>query len=108
MRGFGGNMGGLMAQAQKMQAKLAKVQEEIAKMEIDGESAGGAVKVTITGKHECRRVQIDPSVVDPEDIEMLEDLVMLAFNNARTTLEEVSQARIQKEVPLPAGMKMPF
>ena len=55
MRGFGGGMGGLMAQAQKMQAKIAKVQEEIAAMEVAGESGGGAVKVVITGKHECKR-----------------------------------------------------
>lgn len=73
MRGFGGGMGGLMAQAQKMQAKIAKVQEEIAAMEVAGESGGGAVKVVITGKHECKSVVIDPSVVDPEDVEMLQD-----------------------------------
>ena len=62
MRGMGGmgGMGGLMAQAQKMQAKLAKVQEEIAQMEIEGEAGSGAVKVVISGKHECRRVTIDP------------------------------------------------
>ena len=58
MRGFGGGMGGLMAQAQKMQAKIAKVQEEIAAMEVAGESGGGAVKVVITGKHECKSVVI--------------------------------------------------
>ena len=109
MRGFGGGgMGGLMAQAQKMQAKLAKVQEEIAAMEIDGEAGNGAVKVTVSGKHECRRVHIDPAAVDPDDIELLEDLVQLAFNNAEQRLEEISQARIRQEVPLPPGMKLPF
>ena len=109
MRGFGGGgMGGLMAQAQKMQAKLAKVQEEIAAMEIDGEAGNGAVKVTVSGKHECRRVHIAPAAVDPDDIEMLEDLVQLAFNNAEQRLEEISQARIRQEVPLPPGMKLPF
>ena len=102
MRGFGGGMGGLMAQAQKMQAKIAKVQEEIAAMEVAGESGGGAVKVVITGKHECKSVVIDPSVVDPEDVEMLQDLIQLAFNS------EISEERMRKEVPLPPGMKLPF
>ena len=103
MRGFGGGMGGLMAQAQKMQAKIAKVQEEVA-----GESGGGAVKVVITGKHECKSVVIDPSVVDPEDVEMLQDLIQLAFNSAQTRLSEISEERMRKEVPLPPGMKLPF
>ena len=102
MRGFGGGMGGLMAQAQKMQAKIAKVQEEIAAMEVAGESGGGAVKVVITG------VVIDPSVVDPEDVEMLQDLIQLAFNSAQTRLSEISEERMRKEVPLPPGMKLPF
>ena len=96
MRGFGGGMGGLMAQAQKMQAKIAKVQEEI------------AVKVVIIGKHECKSVVIDPSVVDPEDVEMLQDLIQLAFNSAQTRLSEISEERMRKEVPLPPGMKLPF
>ena len=108
MRGFGGGMGGLMAQAQKMQAKLATVQEEIAAMEIEGEAGNGAVKVTISGKHECRRIKIDPAVVDADDVEMLEDLVQLALNNAEKRLEEVSQSRLRSEVPLPPGMKLPF
>lgn len=108
MRGFGGGMGGLMAQAQKMQAKIAKVQEEIAAMEVAGESGGGAVKVVITGKHECKSVVIDPSVVDPEDVEMLQDLIQLAFNSAQTRLSEISEERMRKEVPLPPGMKLPL
>ena len=70
MRGMGGmgGMGGLMAQAQKMQQKLAKVQEELKQTEFTGEAANGAVKVVITGGHECRSIKIDPKVVDPEDI----------------------------------------
>ncbi len=108
MRGFGGNMGGLMAQAQKMQAKLAKVQEEIAAMEMDGEAANGAVKVRINGKHKCLRVSIAPSVVTPDDVEMLEDLIQLAFNDATNRLDEESEVRMRKEVPLPPGMKLPF
>ena len=110
MRGMGGmgGMGGLMAQAQKMQAKLQKVQEEIAKTEFAGEAANGAVKVTMNGKHECLRVSIDPSVVDPEDIEMLEDLVTLAVNNCVKTIATESEAKMRQAVPLPPGMKLPF
>ena len=107
MGGMGG-MGGLMAQAQKMQAKLAKVQEEIARTEVEGEAANGAVKVTMTGKHECRRVVIDPKVVDPEDVEMLEDLVTLAVNDCVTKISAMSEQAMRQAVPLPPGMKMPF
>ena len=104
MRGMGGmgGMGGLMAQAQKMQQKLAKVQEELKQTEFTGEAANGAVKVVITGGHECRSIKIDPKVVD------LEDLVMLAFNNAQQTCRTESEAAMNKAVPLPAGMKLPF
>ena len=93
MRGFGGGgMGGLMAQAQKMQAKLAKVQEEIAAMEIDGEAGNGAVKVTVSGKHECRRVHIDPAAVDPDDIEMLEAVGMpVAMGNAADEVKAIAK-----------------
>ena len=104
----GGNMQQLMRQAQKMQQKLAKVQEELKQTEFTGEAANGAVKVVITGGHECRSIKIDPKVVDPEDIEMLEDLVMLAFNNAQQTCRTESEAAMNKAVPLPAGMKLPF
>ena len=105
MRGMGGmgGMGGLMAQAQKMQAK-----EEIAKTEFTGEAANGAVKVVMNGKHECQRVSIDASVVDPEDIEMLEDLVTLAVNNCVKTIAQESEAKMRQAVPLPPGMKLPF
>ena len=101
MRGMGGmgGMGGLMTQAQKMQQKLAKVQEELKQTEFTGEAANGAVKVVITGGHECRSIKIDPKVVDPEDIEMLEDLVMLAFNNAQQTCRTESEAAMNKAVP---------
>ena len=96
MRGFGGGMGGLMAQAQKMQAKIAKVQEEIAAMEVAGESGGGAVKVVITGKHECKSVVIDPSVMDPEDVEMLQDMIVAAVNDALKKGEETRESEMSK------------
>ena len=82
--------------------------EELKQTEFTGEAANGAVKVVITGGHECRSIKIDPKVVDPEDIEMLEDLVMLAFNNAQQTCRTESEAAMNKAVPLPAGMKLPF
>lgn len=107
MGGMGG-MGGLMAQAQKMQQKLAKVQEELKAMEFTGEAGNGAVKATITGGHECRKISIDPSIVDPEDVEMLEDLIVLAVNNAEAVCREKSEAAMRQAVPLPPGMKLPF
>ena len=88
MRG-GGNM---MKQAMQMQANLKKAQEEIAAMEVVGESGGGMVKVTMTGKHEVKRVQIEPQVAS-EDREMLEDLVAAAINDAVHKVDQQSQAR---------------
>jgi DNA-binding YbaB/EbfC family protein len=76
--------------------------------DFDRVDAARAVKVVITGKHECKSVVIDPSVVDPEDVEMLQDLIQLAFNSAQTRLSEISEERMRKEVPLPPGMKLPF
>lgn len=108
MMGGMGGMGGLMAQAQKMQAKLAKVQEELAKMEIEGEAGSGSVKVTMNGKHECLRVAIDPKAVDPEDVEMLEDLVQLAVNDCVKRIAATSEEMTRRAVPLPPGMKLPF
>src|SRR5215510_5852740 len=89
MRG-GGNM---MKQAMQMQANLKKAQEEIAAMEVVGESGGGMVKVTMSGKHEVKRVQIEPQVAS-EDREMLEDLVAAAINDAVHKVDEQTQARM--------------
>ena len=101
MRG-GGNM---MKQAMQMQANLKKAQDEIAAMEVIGESGGGMVKVTMTGKHEVKRVQIEPQVAS-EDREMLEDLIAAAINDAVNKVDTASQARMSSV--LPAGFKMPF
>ena len=101
MRG-GGNM---MKQAMQMQANLKKAQDEIAAMEVTGESGGGMVKVTMNGKHEVKRVQIEPQVAS-EDREMLEDLVAAAVNDAVNKVDAASQARMA--TVLPAGFKMPF
>ena len=90
MRGFGGGMGGLMAQAQKMQAKIAKVQEEIAAMEVAGESGGGAVKVTAAGDMRIKSLTIDPSAIDPDDVEMLQDMILAAVNDALDSAETMA------------------
>ena len=101
MRG-GGNM---MKQAMQMQANLKKAQEEIAAMEVTGESGGGMVKVTMSGKHEVKRVQIEPQVA-AEDREMLEDLVAAAINDAVHKVDQQSQARMASIMP--PGFKLPF
>lgn len=82
-----GGLGNLMKQAQQMQEKMQKMQEEIAQLEVTGESGAGLVKVTINGAHNCRRVEIDPSLLE-DDKEMLEDLVAAAFNDAARRIEE--------------------
>ena len=106
MRG-GGNM---MKQAMALQANMKKAQEEIANMEVVGESGGGMVKVTMTGKHEVKRVQIEPQV-SSEDREMLEDLIAAAINDAVNKVETQTQQRmssVMSGVALPPGFKLPF
>ncbi len=92
--GFGGFGGGnqmqqLMKQAQKMQEQMAKAQEELEEAEIVGESAGGKVKVTVNGKKVVSAISIDPEIVDVDDVEMLEDLLMAALNNAYAEADEM-------------------
>jgi len=105
-----GGLGNLMKQAQEMQANMQKAQEEIASLEVTGESGGGLVKVTMTGRHEARRVVIDDSLVG-DDKDMLEDLVAAAINDATHKVEAVTQERMSgltTGLNLPAGMKLPF
>jgi len=105
-----GNIGNMMKQAQQMQANMQKVQAEIALLEVTGESGGGMVKVQMTGKHEVKRVTIEPAV-SGEDREMLEDLVAAAINDAVHKVEaQVSQkmAAVTAGMQLPPGMKLPF
>ena len=104
-----GNIAGLMQQAQKMQEELQKAQEELAKLTVTGEAGGGLVKVTMTGKHAVRRVEIDPSLLD--DREMLEDIVAAAINDAVNRVASTMQERMSdmtSGIPLPPGMKLPF
>ena len=105
-----GGMGNLMKQAQQMQAKMAKAQEELAQMEVTGESGAGMVKVTMTGSHNVRRVEIDDSLMD-DDKEMLEDLIAASFNDAVRRVEEQNKEKMGSltgGMQLPPGMKMPF
>jgi DNA-binding YbaB/EbfC family protein len=105
-----GGIGNLMKQAQQMQANMQKAQEEIAAMEVTGESGGGMVKVTINGRHEAKRVQLDPSV-PMDDREMIEDLVAAAFNDAAHRLEAMTQEKmsgLMGGMNLPPGLKLPF
>ena len=100
---------GLMKQAQQMQENMKKAQEELAQVEVEGQSGAGMVKVLMTCAHAVRRVTIDPSVMD--DREMLEDLVAAALNDAMRRAEQLSQERMSgftAGLNLPAGMKLPF
>jgi DNA-binding YbaB/EbfC family protein len=105
-----GGLGNLMKQAQEMQASMQRAQEELANMEVTGESGGGLVKVTMTGKHEVRRVSIDDSLVG-DDKDMLEDLVAAAINDATHRIDAATKERmtgLTAGLSLPPGMKLPF
>jgi DNA-binding YbaB/EbfC family protein len=104
-----GKLAGLMQQAQKMQEEMQKTQEELGRMEVSGEAGGGLVRVTMTGKHAVRRIQIDPSLLD--DREMLEDIVTAAVNDAVNRVAAAMQDRMSEMtagIPLPPGIKLPF
>ncbi len=99
-----GGLGNLMKQAQQMQEKMQKMQEEIAQLEVTGESGAGLVKVTINSARNCRRVEIDPSLLE-DDKEMLEDLVAAAFNDAARRLETEKMASVSSGMQLPPGFR---
>jgi DNA-binding YbaB/EbfC family protein len=104
-----GGIANLMKQAQKMQENMQKAQDELANIEVEGQSGAGAVKIVMTCKHDVKRVMIDPSVMD--DKEMLEDLIAAALNDANRRAEATSQERmgsLTAGLPLPPGMKLPF
>jgi len=111
MFGGKGGMGNLMKQAQQMQDRMQKVQEEIASTEVTGESGAGLVKVTINGSHSVRRVEIDPSLMEEDEKDMLEDLIAAAFNDASRRIEETQKekmAGVTGGMQMPPGFKMPF
>jgi DNA-binding YbaB/EbfC family protein len=105
-----GNIGNMMKQAQQLQANMQRAQAEIATLEVTGEAGGGMAKVIMTGKHEVRRVMLDPSLVS-DDKDMLEDLIAAAINDAVQKVERASQAKMSAlmgGMNLPPGMKLPF
>ncbi len=105
-----GGLGQIMKQAQQMQANLQKAQEELASMEVAGEAGGGMVRVVMTGRHDVRRVSIDPALME-DDKEMLEDLIAAAVNDAVRKVEKTAQehmSTLTAGMGLPAGMKLPF
>ena len=105
-----GGLGGLMKQAQMMQENMKKLQEQLGSIEVEGQAGSGKVKVTMTCKHEVRRVTIAPELMS-DDREMLEDLVTLAMNDATRQVETTVQqkmAGITAGMPLPPGLKLPF
>lgn len=105
-------MGDIMKQAQKMQEQMQKVQDELANLQVEGSAGGGMVTVVANGKQEITEVRIDKQVVDPEDIEMLEDLVVAAVNQAMEKAQELASQEMNKVAGgmlgnLPGGFKMP-
>ncbi len=107
---FKGGMGNMMKQAQQMQEKMKRAQDELANLEVVGESGAGMVKVTMTCNHNVKRVEIDDSLLE-DDKEIVEDLVAAACNDAVRRVQEASQQKMSEVtggLNLPAGFKMPF
>jgi nucleoid-associated protein EbfC len=104
------NLGNILKQAQEMQGKMAKIQEDMAAMSVVGQSGGGMVEVTMDGRQEVKSIRLDPTVVDARDVEMLEDLITSAFNDAQKRVQAMAQESMSKvtgglNIP---GMKLPF
>lgn len=100
---------GMMKQAQELQARVQKVQEELEALEIEGQAGAGLVLVTLNGKGEMRGLKIDPSLMKPEEAEILEDLVIAGFQDAKTKVESAVQSKMQEVaggLPLPPGLKL--
>ncbi|WDI32845.1 YbaB/EbfC family nucleoid-associated protein [Hyphococcus flavus] len=105
------DIGKLMKQAGEMQAKMQEMQEQLADLEATGEAGGGMVKVTLNGKGYAKAVAIERSLMKEDEAEILEDLIAAAINDAKSKLEEETQARMKdmtQGLPLPPGMKLPF
>jgi DNA-binding YbaB/EbfC family protein len=105
------NIGQLMKQAQEMQTRMAEMQAELEKVEMTGASGGGMVEVTLGGKGDMKRLKIDKSLVDSNETEVLEDLIVAAFNDAKSRVEAHMAQEMSKltgGLQLPPGMKLPF
>jgi nucleoid-associated protein EbfC len=99
----------MMKQAQELQGRMQQMQEELAALEVSGQSGAGMVMITLNGKGEMRSVKIDPSLLKPDDVEMVEDLVLAAFTDAKGKVEAEMQKRMQDVaggLPLPPGLKL--
>ncbi len=105
------NIGNMLKEAQKLQQRMLEMQQRLAETEMSGQAGGGLVTVTLSGKGEMRRIKIDRSLVDPAEVEVLEDLIVAATNDAKAKIEAHLSAEMQKMtggLPLPPGMKLPF
>jgi DNA-binding YbaB/EbfC family protein len=105
------NLGQMMKQAQEMQAKMAEMQARLDQVEVAGAAGGGLVQVTLTGKGDMRNVKIDKSLLDPNEVEVLEDLIRAAFSDAKARVESHMAEEMSKltgGLKLPPGMKLPF
>lgn len=105
------NFNQMMKQAQELQKRMADMQDRLQHYEVEGTSGGGMVKVTVNGKGELKALKIDPSLVDPEDVEVLEDLIIAAFNDGKGKIEAhlaKEMANVTGGMPLPGDFKLPF
>jgi DNA-binding YbaB/EbfC family protein len=105
------NLGQMLKQAQEFQGKMQEMQDQLAELEVSGSSGGGMCQVTLNGKGEARRVRIDPKLVNPEDAEVLEDLIVAAINDAKEKADARMREEMQKltgGLQLPPGMQLPF
>jgi DNA-binding YbaB/EbfC family protein len=105
------NLGQLMRQAQQMQTKMAEIQAQLETVEMTGVAGGGMVEITLNGKGDLKKIKIDKSVLDPNDSEVVEDLIVAAFNDAKAKVSAHTEAEMHKltgGLQLPGGMKLPF
>jgi len=105
------NLGAMMKQAQAMQERMQEMQAELDKVEVSGAAGGGVVKITLTAKGDLRKVSIDKALMDPEEVEVLEDLILAAFTDAKVKAEAHTAAEMAKltgGLKLPPGFKLPF
>lgn len=105
------NIGQMMRQVQEMQSKMAQMQDKLAETEVSGQSGGGMVVATMGGKGELKKIKVDPKIVDPSDVEMLEDLIVASVNDAKNKLDGFLASETEKMmggIKLPPGVKLPF
>lgn len=105
------NIGQMMKQAQQMQSRMAEMQARLDQVEMTGAAGGGLVQVTLTGKGDLRKIKVDKSLMDPNEVEVLEDLIVAAFNDAKARVEShvaEEMGKLTGGLKLPPGMKLPF